>query len=532
MSGRILLVLWLLGLAIVSIVAVFQNSPGYMDADYYYSGGIQLASGQGFNENILWNYLDDPEGLPHPSHGYWMPLVSILAAAGMALLGKIDFSSGRFLFILIAAFIPPLTAELAWRLHRRKDLALISGGLALFPAFYLPYLPTTDVFGCFMILGGCFFLLLTSIENSAQRDPRDLYLSPLLLGSLAGLMHLGRADGLLWLFLGLAGVGRLALDAQRPRAWRRALLVGLACLVGYLLVMGPWYLRNLAVFGAPLSPGGDRSFWILEYDELFTFPADQLTFQRWLQSGLGVILNARLWAAGQNLQSGLAVQGGIFLAPLIGFGLWRLRNHLSIRVAVCGWLLTFLAMTLVFPYQGARGGFFHSGAAFQPVFWAAAPLGLESLIEWGSRRRNWETRQARRIFGVGLMGLAFLLTILTARGRLFSADAGGVSWNARYERYVQLEQYLQKLDIPLDGVAIVNNPPEYFVASGRPAISIPYGDLQAVCSAADRYHGRVLLLEIDQILGGTDLFDHPKDRLCLKYLDTIEDVRIFLIEEP
>jgi len=532
MSKLILLLLWVLGLAIVLVVAVFQDSPGYMDADYYYSGGMQLASGQGFSENILWNYLDDPEGLPHPSHGYWMPLVSILAAAGMALLGRVDFSSGRFFFILIAAFIPPLTAELAWRLHRRKDLALISGGLALFPAFYLPYLPTTDVFGCFMILGGSFFLLLTTGENSKHKSPPDRYSYPLLLGLLAGVMHLGRAEGLLWLFLGLAGTVRIALDEQQPHSWRKALLAGLACLVGYLLVMGPWYIRNMAVFGAPLSPGGDRALWIREYDELFIFPADQLTFQRWLQSGLGSILNARLWSAGQNLQSALAVQGSIFLAPLIGLGLWRLRKLVSIRIAVSGWLLTFLAMTLAFPYQGARGGFFHSGAAFQPVFWAVAPLGLESLIEWGARKRNWQARQALGVFGVGLVGLALLLTTLASRERLFSAEAGGSSWNAHNERYVHLEQYLLKRDTPLEEVVMVNNSPGYFAASGRPSISIPYSDLQEVCSAADRYQARFLLLEIDQIPAEAELFDHPKDKLCLQYLDTVDDVHIFWIKEP
>jgi len=532
MITRILLLLWVLGLAIVSVVAFFQGSPGYMDAEYYYSGGIQLARGQGFSEDIIWNYLDDPTGLPHASHGYWMPLVSILAAAGMALLGKIDYSSGRLFFVFIATLIPPLTAKLAWRLHQRKDLALISGFLALFPAFYLPYLPTTDVFGCFMVLGGCFFLILITIEQSQINDLSHLSLYSFFLGFLAGLMHLGRAEGLLWLLLGLAGIALIVLDAKPRRVYRRILSAGLACLAGYLIVMGPWYWRNLAVFGAPLSPGGERALWIREYDELFAFPASQLTFRRWLQSGLGPILNARLWSAGQNLQSALAVQGSIFLAPLICLGFWKLRKLAVIRIAVVGWLLTFLAMTFVFPFQGARGGFFHSSAAFQPVLWAAAPLGLESLIAWGVRKRNWHAREALGVFGAGLIGLAMLLTILTTRERLFSAEGGRGSWNSNHERTEKLEQNLLKLDIPLDGVVMVNNPPGYFAASGRPAISIPFSDLQGVCMAAERYHARVLLLGIDQIPGETDWFNHPKDRLCLKYLDTIDDVRLFLVEKP
>ncbi len=49
-----------------------------------------VSPGYGFSEMVLWNFLDDPEGLPHPSHGYWMPLVSILSAAGMVAFNRLD----------------------------------------------------------------------------------------------------------------------------------------------------------------------------------------------------------------------------------------------------------------------------------------------------------------------------------------------------------------------------------------------------------------------------------------------------------
>ena len=80
MSWRFYLLFGLIGLVPLALMAFFQTSPGYMDADYYYAGGLRLAEGKGFSEEIIWNFLDDPAGLPHPSHGYWMPMVSILAA--------------------------------------------------------------------------------------------------------------------------------------------------------------------------------------------------------------------------------------------------------------------------------------------------------------------------------------------------------------------------------------------------------------------------------------------------------------------
>ena len=74
MNWRVYLTLFTFGLISLCIPAIFQQYPGYMDADYYYSVGLQIINGFGLNELVLWNYLDDPAGLPHPSNAYWMPL--------------------------------------------------------------------------------------------------------------------------------------------------------------------------------------------------------------------------------------------------------------------------------------------------------------------------------------------------------------------------------------------------------------------------------------------------------------------------
>ncbi len=92
-----------MALMVPLIVAALQPVPGYMDADYYYADGTQLASGQGFQEPFIWNFLDHPQGLPHPSNAYWYPMASLVAAAGMVFTGTINFISARIGFILMAA---------------------------------------------------------------------------------------------------------------------------------------------------------------------------------------------------------------------------------------------------------------------------------------------------------------------------------------------------------------------------------------------------------------------------------------------
>ena len=549
MSVRFYLFLGLLGLGFSSFIALFQQAPGYMDAEYYYSGGMRLAEGYGFSEEILWNYLDDPVGLPHPSHGYWMPLVSILAAIGPIISGSLNFPMARLSFILLAALLPPLTAALAWRLHGRRDLALVSAAFALFPAFYMPYLPTTDVFSPLMVSGGLFLLMIPSNGQAEGPNRHPLSLSFFFLGILAGLMHLARADGVIWLIVALgAAVFRTGRpvpgsqpslpdgDGGRGAKIRQSgVAVGvqmLACIVGYRLIMAPWYIRNFTVFGTILAPGGSRALWIRGYDELFTYPAATLTFQRWWESGLKAIADARAWAAGQNLQSAVAVQGEIFLAPLILIGMWKLRKDLHVQLAGTAWLLIFLAMTLIFPYQGARGGFLHSAAGLQPLFWAVAPVGLESVLEIGVQRRGWDIRQARRFFSTGLVGFALLLTIFVTANRLFSNETGRSAWSESHARYTRLQQALTTMGAARGDVVMVNNSPGFYIAGERPAISIPFGYLQDVCSAAQRYKVRFLGLEIDQIPGETELFEHPSDKACLRFRENFEGIRVFEVREP
>jgi hypothetical protein len=116
LKPRIYLALWALGLALVLLAAAFQSVPGYMDAEYYYAGGLRLAEGSGFSEPFLWNYLNDPVGLPTPSHTYWMPLASILAALGMVLTQSGGYLAARLFFFLLASLLPPFTAWFGWRL--------------------------------------------------------------------------------------------------------------------------------------------------------------------------------------------------------------------------------------------------------------------------------------------------------------------------------------------------------------------------------------------------------------------------------
>ena len=168
MTKRSYLLLFVLGLLVSLAGAYTQSNPGYMDAYYYFYSGQQLADGNGFNEMILWNYLDEPAGLPHPSHSYWMPATSILAAGGIELFSKVllEFRAAQLLFVLIVALIPPISAGLAYSISGCKQDGWLVGVLAAFPGSFLPYWTTTDSFGLVMLLGGLFFLVYIRMQST------------------------------------------------------------------------------------------------------------------------------------------------------------------------------------------------------------------------------------------------------------------------------------------------------------------------------------------------------------------------------
>jgi len=263
---------------------------------------------------------------------------------------------------------------------------------------------------------------------------------------------------------------------------------------------------------------------------LFIYPADRLTFSRWIGGGLVPILQARAWAFGLNAVSTLAVQGGIFLLPLILVGLWIKRKDWRVVIGGLGWLATFLAMTIIFPFQGARGGYFHAGAGFQILFWALVPVGLERFIEWGRQKRDWSPDSAQVKFGIGIIGLTILVTGFVSWQRLIGDSGAASAWGAKSHTYEQVETYLKDYHAASEDIVMVNNPPGYFAVTGRQAIVIPDGDLDTALRAAEKYDARLLILDQNYPQGLKEIYQEPGDYPGLRYLETIADMHIYIVE--
>ena len=517
MNWRHYALLALLGFAVPYLIAQYQTLPGYMDADYYFAGGIQLATGKGFNEPYIWNYLSNPHGLPTPSHAYWMPLASIVSAVGMWLASQTTYAAGRFPFFLLSACVPILTATLAFDLSKKRIVAMTAGLLAIFSHYYAPSMPVPDNYSIYMLCGGAFLILA----------PRNQKWIPFALGLIAGLMTLARSDGLLW--LGLAGLTIIwkSKNARQTFAqWFSAVIHGgLLVVLGYLVVMGPWHYRNWTLFHTFLTPGGGRLLWLQDYRETFIYPADKLTREHFLQTGWEVAIQNRLDALASNLNTAVFAQAGLFQLPFILIGLGQIRQDLRVKISVTGWLLLFLIMSAIFPFAGVRGSFYHGGAAFQPLWWAVAPLGVEALLDRVRQHGRFTDQYAPTVFHGVLILLTLAFTAYLVNVRVVSSG-----WAQDDVIYASVEKKFQENGISPTDVVIVRNPPGYYVRTGRSAVLLPYGDEAVVQSVADQFSAYYLVLENTKSLGGLQaLYDDPRGNPAFIYLDTVNEARLYFI---
>ncbi len=474
--------LGVLALAWGTLLALLLEQPGYTDAYYYFNAAKRLAEGHGLSDPYLWTYFNAPDRLPGPSHTYWMPLESVIAAASMAI-GGATFRAAQMLSVLCYAGLVLIVFRLGERLGTRRRNAWVAALLVMFSGFYIPYWVTTDTFALFGLVGA---LTLVALGRAAEGQQLRWYAVS---GALGGLAHLTRADGVL-LVLVLAGV---AFWRPGPGHWTDGLRAAGVGLLAYVIVMMPWFARNLDVLGAPLPVGGVDTIWMRSYDELVRYPpgASAADFLAW---GIGPILRSRLEALANNLGTFVAVETWVILGPFALLGCWRRRSLALVRGFAVYAAALHVVMTFVFAFPGYRGGLFHSSAALLP-FWAAlGAVGLDEGIAWAARRRRWRPAEAAVVFNSAAVILALALTLSA-----LSAKLDGWNDNARFYRQIAR-------DLPPGAVVMVNDPAGLYYHTGLGGVVVPDADPAVVPEIAARYGVTHLLLDVNRTAPFSGLF--------------------------
>jgi hypothetical protein len=495
-------------LARIATWLVFPD-PAYPDSFYYVAVARELAAGHGFQVPFLWNFVDvgghlpAVAALPIPSNAHWMPLASIVQVPFIWLLGPSAFASS-LPFLVLGAAAAPLTYLLGRDADLPDRVSIPAGALMILPGAASGYLTQPDNFALYMVLGA---LSLWACGRGLRGDRRAFALG----GLAVGLATLSRTDGVI---LGLPFVVAFAAERWRLSRLRRVLRLrrppaaearpvsdqphlpigwpaAFGCFALFLLVVGPWLLRDLTVFGslAPSSASG-RILWLRDYEQLFS-ASDETTLATFLAQSPAALLASRVG----GFVAALIVIGGtpllFFLAPLALWGAWRRRAD----PAFTPWAIygtAFLVFCgLIFAVHVPHGMALHSGLALVPHAYLLAFVGLEAAVaRVAARRPRWDVPRAKRNLTVLVIAVSWIFAA-AAIARL------AAEWSGETADRMAL---LQAHPLPPGDRLMSPDPGAFWYRYGIVGVVTPNDPLPVIEQVARDYGVRWLVIEEEHVV--------------------------------
>lgn len=461
---------------------------------YYVAVARNLVEGHGLVLDSIWSYSTPPLVLPRPAFELWQPLSSLLMAAPMAVLGS-SFSVAQLAYVILGAVLAPLT----WLLARQAvtELALppsratwVSLGAGLLTALFGPLLLAAvapDSTLPFAVLGVAACL---AMPPAARGDRR----APIWLGITLGLAYLTRMEAI---YLGLTFAIFAARAGGGLRIWLPR-VVAVAAIAA--LVVLPWWLRDLSVFGTPFPAQIGDNLWLTNNEQIFGYLVHP-TFAGFAGQGIGGIAGNIVNAVGFQLVDVVLVPGGVvaacgLLAVLLGS--WIARHPSSPRrlagsalgALLLSGTITFMATAVLFPVATLWGTFSHAAGPLLVGLSVAAVLGLDEVVERVGRRRAWQRNNAW-LAPCALIAVALPISLLQMTGaarqtldqsHVMDQVAGG------------LPAALAGANVPANAPVITNRPIWLSDALGRPTLALPSEPLPNVIRLAGAFGARSVVV--------------------------------------
>lgn len=514
----------LVGLLVQAFWASRLTHPSYFDAYYYTTNAQRIAEGAGLTENIIWQYLSAPAGIPTPSHTYWMPLTSLLAAPGYALFGT--FRGAQIPFWLMAGLLPLLSYAISWQLKPDRRQAWVAALFTMAGGYYAAYWNQPSTFVVFAWTGGaCLFALAL-----AQKNARKRYW--FIAGLLAGLSHLTRADGILlvaiaiWMvLLGIrergAGNGEQSKGNQLPTtSYQRLSANGqplLLVMAGYLVIMSGWFWRTWILSGRVLSTVGTQTIFITTYNDVFAYDRT-FNLTDYLAWGWGNILQSKLEAASLAAQTFIGVSGLTAFVIFVIIAWIHLRRNRFLRPFAWYTLGLYLVMSLVFTFPGQRGSLLHSSTALWPWTMALASAGIGVGVDWiAARRPRWNPEQAKGFFGVTLVILVFFISLIVSGEQPLGGGDAAV--------YGEIKGL-----VPAGATIMIDSPPAFHYHTQLPAVVVPNEPPERLLLAAQAYNVDYLVLNGNRPPPLADLYEGKIELTELELIHELDqDMRLYKV---
>ena len=480
------LVLFVLALAARTLAAALVGYAPYTDPAYYSLVADRLAGGHGFTVPVLWSFVEvggqlpaNPT-LPVPSNGHWMPLTSIVASSWVALLGPMigSWRAAQIPMVLLGATLVPFTYLVTWELWQSRSTAIVAALLVLLAGPLFVYVPMVDNFAVFGTAGAACIWCSTRAVVAARPGPWLVAA-----GAGAGLATLARVDGLL---LAVAPAVAWALSREWRAGWTRIAWGG-ASLAAFAVVLGPWLVRDLAVFGSAFPSAGGHTLWITSYNEQFSISHDPSP-GAYLAWGPLNIVGSKLGSWVQLAGRTAVLLGGIFVIPFVA-GLWRERHRRELAPFLAYFVLMFVAMGLVFTFHAPMGAFYHSALAWLPVAAGMAVANVGPVASWVGRGWPFLRRPATHRF-LAVAGLAGAVALSGVGSTVVLGQ-----WTDAHAKLASAARFLTA-DTPASDRVMAYDPAALYELTGRPGVAPPYDGYGVIAQVVNAYRIRWVVVTL------------------------------------
>jgi len=506
------LAVYVFAFLVYAAVAWPHTHPPYIDSFYYVDIARNLAHGQGFSENFVWNYLGGTPSLPHPSSAYWLPGMSVLLAPILALGG--GYHGAALVTAATAALCPVLALRIGRDVFATWRHALTMAALTLFNGVWFHDWTTPDAFVLYAVLATATLLLAArGLQGKGPYGGRACYACA---GFLAGLAALTRQEGV-FLLLALL-LGALITPGARRLLWPGG-VVGAVALFG--VAEAPWTLHNLVAFGHLAPAGGMRALWMRSYDSFYALHTELLTARAYAGWGIAHILAARVNAALLELAVWMTLWLVVLVPPLLA-GLWRLGRRVEYRPFLLYWAMLALALPLLFTATLEHGTLGHASGALVPFGSGLIVGGIDALAGLLSHRRaryphprplsltvGEGSRPTCRVAppsplegeGLGVKGKERLSTVLRVATVLcalvVSVDMTWRTFPAHGDEYThdaRVAAWLHRHN-PCGRPVLVLDPPLFAYLDGGAYVAAPSDGVASDLAVARRYGARYWVLD-------------------------------------
>jgi hypothetical protein len=490
--------LYVLALAVRAVLVAVFPDPAYPDSFYYVDVARAIAAGHGLNVDFVWifaevgNHLPSPAVLPIPSNAHWLPLASFIQAPFVALLGATAFANA-LPGILLGSLVAPLAFFIARDAGARPLVCVSAGVLSAVPGAATAFLAQPENFA---LLHPLVAATLWLTARGLTGDGRSFALA----GLLAGLATLARKDGIL-----IAGAIGLVWLADRLRSWRArrgqrswsrvddrppiSLLAGIGAFALFLVVMGPWWARQLAVFGSisPTSSSG-VALWIQHISQWNSITSDT-SFQAFMAQGWPTIIGSRLQGLIDASGNFVVMIASVVLLPFLLVGALARRHSKDFGPWFVYTFVAFAGATFLYPLHVPGGAFIHTAIGLAPH---AAILSMEGVLvvvgAIAGRRSAWRESTAGAVFVWGVVAVVVASAVIFSR----SLEAG---WDVSRAPRQALAAELQTLGVPADDRIMSIDAGGIKYWTGHPGVVSPDDSIETIEAVARAYDIRWLVLE-------------------------------------